>query len=666
MRNTVRTLLVWLVLAGVIFASAQALLGEKENKQQINYSQFIQQVNKGEISSVHIEGSVVTGYVIKGERTDKTQFFTNAPLDDKLIETLLGKNVDVKVIPEEKPSMLGSLFFSLLPVLLLIAAWFYFMRMQAGGGGKGGAFSFGKSRAKLLDKDANKVTFSDVAGCDEAKEEVQEIVDYLKAPNRYQSLGGRVPRGILLAGSPGTGKTLLAKAIAGEAGVPFFSISGSDFVEMFVGVGASRVRDMFEQAKKNAPCIIFIDEIDAVGRQRGAGLGGGNDEREQTLNQLLVEMDGFESNQTVIVIAATNRPDVLDPALQRPGRFDRQVVVPLPDIRGREQILKVHAKKVPLDASVDLVSLARGTPGFSGADLANLVNEAALFAGRRNKTKVDQSDFEDAKDKIYMGPERRSMVMHEDEKRATAYHESGHAIVAESLEGTDPVHKVTIMPRGRALGLTWQLPERDRISMYKDQMLNQISILYGGRIAEDIYVGRISTGASNDFERATQIAREMVTRYGMSDKMGAMVYAENEGEVFLGRSITRSQHISEKTQQEVDAEVRRILDEQYAVAYKILDENRDKMETMCRALMEWETIDRDQVLEIMAGKQPSPPKDYSHNIRKEDSETGKSAETPAVPTQEQENAAQPVEAAPAAETPVAGKPHNTEQDKREP
>ncbi|QMT41521.1 ATP-dependent zinc metalloprotease FtsH [Neisseria shayeganii] len=666
MRNTVRTLLVWLVLAGVIFASAQALLGEKENKQQINYSQFIQQVNKGEISSVHIEGSVVTGYVIKGERTDKTQFFTNAPLDDKLIETLLGKNVDVKVIPEEKPSMLGSLFFSLLPVLLLIAAWFYFMRMQTGGGGKGGAFSFGKSRAKLLDKDANKVTFSDVAGCDEAKEEVQEIVDYLKAPNRYQSLGGRVPRGILLAGSPGTGKTLLAKAIAGEAGVPFFSISGSDFVEMFVGVGASRVRDMFEQAKKNAPCIIFIDEIDAVGRQRGAGLGGGNDEREQTLNQLLVEMDGFESNQTVIVIAATNRPDVLDPALQRPGRFDRQVVVPLPDIRGREQILKVHAKKVPLDASVDLVSLARGTPGFSGADLANLVNEAALFAGRRNKTKVDQSDFEDAKDKIYMGPERRSMVMHEDEKRATAYHESGHAIVAESLEGTDPVHKVTIMPRGRALGLTWQLPERDRISMYKDQMLNQISILYGGRIAEDIYVGRISTGASNDFERATQIAREMVTRYGMSDKMGAMVYAENEGEVFLGRSITRSQHISEKTQQEVDAEVRRILDEQYAVAYKILDENRDKMETMCRALMEWETIDRDQVLEIMAGKQPSPPKDYSHNIRKEDGETGESDETPAVPTQEQENAAQPVEAAPAAEAPVAGKPHNTEQDKREP
>ena len=615
MGNTIKNILVWVVGGAMLLAAFNALSDKQEDKQQIEYSQFIQQVNSGEVSNVNIEGSVVSGYLIKGERTDKTAFYTNAPLDDNLVKTLLDNKVRVKVTPEEKPSMLASLFYSLLPVLLLIGAWFYFMRMQSGGGGKGSAFSFGKSRARLLDKDSNKVTFADVAGCDEAKEEVQEIVDYLKAPNRYQSLGGRVPRGILLAGSPGTGKTLLAKAIAGEAGVPFFSISGSDFVEMFVGVGASRVRDMFEQAKKNAPCIIFIDEIDAVGRQRGAGLGGGNDEREQTLNQLLVEMDGFESNQTVIVIAATNRPDVLDPALQRPGRFDRQVVVPLPDIRGREQILKVHAKKVPLDASVDLTSLARGTPGFSGADLANLVNEAALFAGRRNKVKVDQSDFEDAKDKIYMGPERRSMVMHEDEKRATAYHEAGHAIVAESLPFTDPVHKVTIMPRGRALGLTWQLPERDRISMYKDQMLSQLSILFGGRIAEDIFVGRISTGASNDFERATQMAREMVTRYGMSDKMGVMVYAENEGEVFLGRSVTRSQNISEKTQQDIDAEIRRILDEQYQVAYKILDENRDKMETMCKALMDWETIDRDQVLEIMAGKQPSPPKDYSHNVR---------------------------------------------------
>ena len=631
MGNTFKSILLWVALCVGLMAAFNALTSKQENKQQIEYSQFIQQVNNGEVSNVKIEGSAIIGYLIKGERTDKTTFFTNAPLDDSLVKTLLDNKVRVNVIPEEKPSILTSLFFSLLPVLLLIGAWFYFMRMQSGGGGKGGAFSFGKSRARLMDKETNKVTFADVAGCDEVKEEVQEIVDYLKSPTRYQSLGGRVPHGILLAGSPGTGKTLLAKAIAGEAGVPFFSISGSDFVEMFVGVGASRVRDMFEQAKKNAPCIIFIDEIDAVGRQRGAGLGGSNDEREQTLNQLLVEMDGFESNHTVIVIAATNRPDVLDPALQRPGRFDRQVVVPLPDIRGREQILKVHVKKVPLDESVDLSSLARGTPGFSGADLANLVNEAALFAGRRNKIKVDQSDFEDAKDKIYMGPERRSMVMHEDEKRATAYHEAGHAIVAESLPFTDPVHKVTIMPRGRALGLTWQLPERDRISMYKDQMLSQLSILFGGRIAEDIFVGRISTGASNDFERATQMAREMVTRYGMSDKMGVMVYTENEDEVFLGRSITRSQNISEKTQQEIDAEIRRILDEQYQVAYKILDENRDKMEIMCKALMDWETIDRDQVLEIMAGKQPSPPKDYSHNLRQdnpEQSETEAATQAP--------------------------------------
>lgn len=631
MGNTFKSILLWVALCVGLMAAFNALTSKQENKQQIEYSQFIQQVNNGEVSNVKIEGSAIIGYLIKGERTDKTTFFTNAPLDDNLVKTLLDNKVRVNVIPEEKPSILTSLFFSLLPVMLLIGAWFYFMRMQSGGGGKGGAFSFGKSRARLMDKETNKVTFADVAGCDEVKEEVQEIVDYLKSPNRYQSLGGRVPHGILLAGSPGTGKTLLAKAIAGEAGVPFFSISGSDFVEMFVGVGASRVRDMFEQAKKNAPCIIFIDEIDAVGRQRGAGLGGSNDEREQTLNQLLVEMDGFESNHTVIVIAATNRPDVLDPALQRPGRFDRQVVVPLPDIRGREQILKVHAKKVPLDESVDLTSLARGTPGFSGADLANLVNEAALFAGRRNKIKVDQSDFEDAKDKIYMGPERRSMVMHEDEKRATAYHEAGHAIVAESLPFTDPVHKVTIMPRGRALGLTWQLPERDRISMYKDQMLSQLSILFGGRIAEDIFIGRISTGASNDFERATQMAREMVTRYGMSDKMGVMVYTENEDEVFLGRSITRSQNISEKTQQEIDAEIRRILDEQYQVAYKILDENRDKMEIMCKALMDWETIDRDQVLEIMAGKQPSPPKDYSHNLRQDNPEQSETKAATQVP-----------------------------------
>ncbi len=618
MGNTVKNLLVWLVLALVLILAFNALQGTKETKQQIEYSLFMQDVKAGKVDQVNIEGSVARGYEIQGVRKDKTTFSTNAPLDEQLVPSLLQNDVRVKVTPEEKPSMLGSILLSLLPILLLIGVWFYFMRqMQGGGGGKGGAFSFGKSRAKLLDKDTNAITFADVAGCDEAKEEVQEIVDYLKAPSRYQSLGGRVPRGVLLAGSPGTGKTLLAKAIAGEAKVPFYSISGSDFVEMFVGVGASRVRDMFEQAKKNSPSIIFIDEIDAVGRQRGAGLGGGNDEREQTLNQLLVEMDGFESNQTVIVIAATNRPDVLDPALQRPGRFDRQVVVPLPDIRGREQILKVHAKKVPLDSSVQLADLARGTPGFSGADLANLVNEAALFAGRRNKTKVDQSDFEDAKDKIYMGPERRSMVMHEDEKRATAYHESGHAVVASLLPNTDPVHKVTIVPRGRALGVTWQLPERDRISLYKDQMLNNIAVLFGGRIAEDIFLGRVSTGASNDFERATGIARDMVTRYGMSDKLGVMVYAENEGEVFLGRSVTNTKNISEDTQKQVDAEVRRILDEQYAMAYQLIDENRDKMETMTNALMQWETIDADQVKEIMEGKEPSPPKDYSHNVRSE-------------------------------------------------
>lgn len=614
MRNSVKNLLCFLVLALFCMAAFNAVSNKKDNK-QIEYSQFMQQVNKGEIANVNVQGSLVNGFVLEGQRNDKSAFVVNAPtpLEENFISTLLAKNIRVNVIPEKKPSFLSNLLISMLPLLLVVGVFVYFMRsMQSGG--KGGALSFGKSRARLMDKDSNKVTFADVAGCDEAKEEVQEIVEYLRAPQRYQSLGGRVPRGILMCGSPGTGKTLLAKAIAGEAQVPFFSISGSDFLEMFVGVGAARVRDMFEQARKNAPCIIFIDEIDAVGRQRGAGLGGGNDEREQTLNQLLVEMDGFESNTTVIVIAATNRPDVLDPALMRPGRFDRQVVVSLPDIRGREQILKVHAAKIPLDKSVDLPLLARGTPGFSGADLANLVNEAALFAGRRNKSKVDMGDFEDAKDKIYMGPERRSMVMHEDEKRATAYHESGHAVIAEVLDFTDPVHKVTIMPRGRALGLTWQLPERDRISMYQDQMLNQISILFGGRIAEQLFIGRISTGASNDFERATQLARDMVTRYGMSAKMGPVVYGENESEVFLGRSVTQSQNISEKTMQEVDAEVRRILDEQYEIAYKILDENRDKMHTMAKALIEWETIDRDQVLEIMAGKQPSPPKVYDENV----------------------------------------------------
>ena len=606
MNNIGKNIAIWVII-GLVLMTVFKQFQTREPQNQLEYSQFISDVETGKVQALTIEGNPLRGQVIRGKRTDGTQFSTYAPLDTKLVDVLIQNNVRFSAKPEEEPSMLMNIFISWFPMLLLIGVWFFFMR-QMQGGGKGGAFSFGKSKARMLDQDANTVTFADVAGCDEAKEEVKEIVDYLRDPTRYQSLGGRIPRGILLAGSPGTGKTLLAKAIAGEAKVPFFSISGSDFVEMFVGVGASRVRDMFEQAKKNAPCIIFIDEIDAVGRQRGAGLGGGNDEREQTLNQLLVEMDGFETNQTVIVIAATNRPDVLDPALQRPGRFDRQVIVPLPDIRGREQILNVHMRKVPIAADVEAGTLARGTPGMSGADLANLVNEAALFAARRNKRLVDMLDFEDAKDKIFMGPERRSMVMSEDEKRATAYHESGHAVVAKLLPGTDPVHKVTIVPRGRALGVTWQLPERDRISMYKDQMLNQLSILFGGRIAEDLFVGRISTGASNDFERATSIARDMVTRYGMSDKLGPMVYGENEGEVFLGRSVTTHKNLSEATMQQVDLEIRRVIDEQYALAYKLLSDNRDIVEAMTAALMEWETIDAEQVNDLMDRKPPRPPK----------------------------------------------------------
>ncbi len=461
----------------------------------------------------------------------------------------------------------------------------------------------------MLDESTNPITFADVAGCDEAKEDVKELVDFLRDPSRFQRLGGRIPRGVLMVGSPGTGKTLLAKAIAGEAKVPFFTISGSDFVEMFVGVGASRVRDMFENAKKHAPCIIFIDEIDAVGRQRGAGVGGGNDEREQTLNQLLVEMDGFESGQSVIVIAATNRPDVLDPALLRPGRFDRQVVVSLPDVRGREQILNVHMRKVPLAPNVVASVLARGTPGFSGADLANLVNEAALFAARRNGRTVDMIDFEKAKDKIIMGAERRSIVMPEEERKNTAYHEAGHAIVASMLPKTDPVHKVTIIPRGRALGVTMQLPEGDRYSMDRERLLNTIAVLFGGRIAEEVFMDQMTTGASNDFERATAIARDMVTRYGMTDSLGPMVYAENENEVFLGRSVTKTTHMSEATMQKVDTEIRLIIDEQYAVARKIIEENSDKMHVMAKALLEWETIDADQIEDIMQGREPRPPKE---------------------------------------------------------
>ena len=506
---------------------------------------------------------------------------------------------------DEEQSLLVSALYYLGPTLLIIGFWFLMMR-QMQGGGKGGAFSFGKSKARLIDENTNAVTFADVAGCDEAKEEVFELVDFLKDPTKFQKLGGHIPRGVLLVGPPGTGKTLLAKAIAGEAKVPFFAISGSDFVEMFVGVGAARVRDMFENAKKQAPCIVFIDEIDAVGRHRGAGMGGGNDEREQTLNQMLVEMDGFEANSGVIVIAATNRSDVLDKALLRPGRFDRQVYVGLPDIRGREQILKVHMRKVPISTDVDAAVLARGTPGFSGADLANLVNESALFAARRNKRTVDMQDFEDAKDKIFMGPERKSAVMREEERRNTAYHESGHAVVAKVLPKADPVHKVSIMPRGWALGVTWQLPEHDRVNMYKDKMLEEISILFGGRLAEEIFLNSSSTGASNDFERATKMARDMVTRYGMSEVLGTMVYVDPDQQSMFGPVSSKS--VSEATQQKVDVEIRAILDKQYAVAKKILEDNRDKVEVMVKALLEWETIDADQVNDIMDGKDPRPPK----------------------------------------------------------
>lgn len=615
MNASIKKVLIAVVIFILLFLGYRVVKEQQDMKLRVDYSDFVSSVVAQEVSDVSVEGSFLYGYSIKGMKKNKAKFTTNAPYDVSLFGVLQANHVKVTIVPEERPSVLQNLIISVAPLLLLIALfYFFFIKIQGGANSKMGAFSFGRSKARLLDKDKNDITFRDVAGCDEAKAEVQEIVDYLREPARYQKLGGKVPHGVLMVGSPGTGKTLLAKAIAGEAQVPFYNISGSDFVEMFVGVGASRVRDMFEQARKQAPCIVFIDEIDAVGRQRGAGLGGGNDEREQTLNQLLVEMDGIESNATIIVIAATNRPDVLDPALLRPGRFDRQVVVPMPDIRGREQILDVHVKKIKVDNSINVKEIARGTPGFSGADLANLVNEAALFAGRHKKVIVDQSDFEEAKDKIYMGPERKSMVMHEDEKRATAYHESGHAVVAESLDGTDPVHKVTIMPRGMALGLTWQLPERDSFSKYKDQLLNEITILFGGRVAEELFVKRISTGAANDFERATKIAREMVMHYGMSDKLGPMVFSENKDEVFLGRSVTQSKNISESTMQQVDMEVHRILDEQYALAKKILEEKRDIVETMAESLIKWETIDRDQIIEIMTGKKPGEPKDYSHNL----------------------------------------------------
>ncbi|TAM89633.1 MAG: ATP-dependent metallopeptidase FtsH/Yme1/Tma family protein [Candidimonas sp.] len=602
MNNSFSKVAIWMVIALVLFTVFKQFDGHSTSTQTVSYTQFMNDAQAGRVNKVDIQGDTIYVTPDSGRSYSLT-----SPGDLWMVPQLVKYGVQVSGKAREEPSFLTSLFISWFPMLLLIGVWIFFMR-QMQGGGKGGAFSFGKSRARMLDENTNQITFADVAGCDEAKEEVQELVDFLREPAKFQRLGGRIPRGVLMVGPPGTGKTLLAKAIAGEAKVPFFSISGSDFVEMFVGVGAARVRDMFENAKKQAPCIIFIDEIDAVGRQRGAGLGGGNDEREQTLNQLLVEMDGFETGQGVLVIAATNRPDVLDPALLRPGRFDRQVVVSLPDIRGREQILKVHMRKVPIAPSVDALILARGTPGFSGADLANLVNEAALFAARRNGRTVEMLDFEKAKDKIIMGAERRSMIMPEEERRNTAYHESGHALVARVLPKTDPVHKVTIIPRGRALGVTMQLPEGDRYSMDKERLLNTIAVLFGGRIAEEVFMHQMTTGASNDFERATMIARDIVTRYGMTDSLGPVVYAENEGEVFLGRSVTKTTHVSEATMQKVDAEIRAIIDEQYGVARKIIEGNRDKMEAMAKALLEWETIDAEQIEDIMAGKPPRPPK----------------------------------------------------------
>ncbi len=615
---------IWVVIALVLFSVFKQFDGAKRvmNTDTTSYTQFMDEAKNGKIKRVDVQGRTLTVTPTEG-----AVYKLTAPGDLWMVEDLRKAGVQVYGQPEEEQSLLASIFISWFPMLLLIGVWIFFMR-QMQGGGKSGAFSFGKSKARMLDSSNNNITFADVAGCDEAKEEVSELVDFLKDPSKYQKLGGRIPHGVLLVGAPGTGKTLLAKAIAGEAKVPFFTISGSDFVEMFVGVGAARVRDMFENAKKNSPCIIFIDEIDAVGRQRGAGLGGGNDEREQTLNQMLVEMDGFDTNSGVIVIAATNRPDVLDPALLRPGRFDRQVTVPLPDIRGREQILIVHMRKIPVGADVDEAVLARGTPGFSGADLANLVNEAALFAARRNGRVVAMEDFEHAKDKIMMGSERKNMAMNEEERRNTAYHESGHALVARLMPKSDPIHKVTIIPRGRALGLTMQLPTEDHYAYDKQYLLTRISILFGGRIAEEVFMDQMTTGAANDFERATQLARDMVVRYGMTKAMGPMVYAEPENEVFLGRSVTQTKHVSEETMQRVDAEVRRIIDEQYAVARKLIEDNKDKMHAMAKALLEWETIDGDQIDEIMAGKEPTPPKPAYHNRKKasqEESETPEAA-----------------------------------------
>jgi cell division protease FtsH len=605
----VKNIILWVVIALVMMTvfknfSNSSMPGE------ITYSQFISDIKTGRIGTVSIEGNSITG-----NRTDGNRFTTYSPEtnNDSLIGTLLENNVEIKGAEPNKNSFWAHALISWFPIILLLGIWIYFMRQMQGGGGRGGALSFGKSRARLLSEDQVKITFSDVAGVEEAKQEVSELVEFLRDPGKFQKLGGKIPSGVLMIGAPGTGKTLLAKAIAGEAKVPFFTISGSDFVEMFVGVGASRVRDMFEQAKKHSPCIIFIDEIDAVGRHRGAGLGGGHDEREQTLNQLLVEMDGFEGNEGVIVIAATNRPDVLDPALLRPGRFDRQVVVPLPDIRGREQILKVHMRKVALGDNVKPNIIARGTPGFSGADLSNLVNEAALFAARANKKCIDMEEFERSKDKIMMGAERRSLVMSEEEKRLTAYHESGHAIVGRLVPSHDPVYKVTIIPRGRALGVTMFLPEEDRLSYSKELLDSQISSLFGGRIAEELIFDRskVTTGASNDIERATQLARNMVTKWGLSEKLGPLTYGEEDGEVFLGHSVTQHKVISDETSHTIDKEIRNIINKNYKRSEQILKKNIDKLHLMADALIKYETIDADQIDDIMKGKAPRPPSDWN-------------------------------------------------------
>ena len=610
MNDVVKNLVLWIVIAVVLLSVFHSFGDRNPTGQSLIYSDFLTQVKQGQVREVVIEGQNINGKLVSG-----SSFTTFSPETNNsaLIGDLERANVSVMGKPPEPPSLLGHMFISWFPFIVLIGLWIFFMRQMQGGGGGRGAMSFGKSKARLLGEDQINISFNDVAGVDEAKEEVSELVEFLRDPGKFQKLGGKIPRGILMVGSPGTGKTLLAKAIAGEAKVPFFTISGSDFVEMFVGVGASRVRDMFEQAKKQAPCIIFIDEIDAVGRHRGAGLGGGHDEREQTLNQLLVEMDGFEGNEGVIVIAATNRPDVLDPALLRPGRFDRQVVVPLPDVRGRSHILKVHMRKVPAADNVDPMVIARGTPGFSGADLANLVNEAALFAARANKKVVSMSEFERAKDKIMMGAERRSMIMKEDEKKLTAYHEAGHAIVGRLVPDHDPVYKVSIIPRGRALGVTMFLPEDDRYSYSKQHLESQLSSLFGGRIAEQQIFGAdaVTTGASNDIERATSIARSMVTQWGLSDRMGPLSYSEEEGEVFLGKSYGKQKTVSDETAQAIDSEIRTIIDRNYQRSVEILGQNEDKLHLMADALMKYETIDAGQIDMIMQGKVPGPPEDWS-------------------------------------------------------